>query len=126
MQELSVEDITEDQLAWFTHFAGFVPPSVEPRSLPQWEVWLQHRQSLRNNIVVFEHKDSLARLQNFHKPVLLLTGEGTSPFLSEIIEVLGELLPDVRTVRFPGGHAPHIVARNDFLSRLRDFLATKK
>lgn len=126
MKGLSTENITEDQLVWFTHFAGFVPPSVDPRTLPQWPLWLQHRQSLRNNIIVFEHTDSLTRLQNFHKPVLLVTGEGTAPFLAEIIQVLGEELPDVRTAKFPGGHAPHIIARNDFLLRFRDFLTSNK
>lgn len=126
MEELSTENITEEQLVWFTHFAGFVPLSVDPRSLPQWPLWLQHRQSLRKNIVVFEHRDSLARLRNFHKPVLLVTGEGTSPFLAEIIKALGEELPDARTAKFPGGHAPHIVAQNEFLLRLREFWVEDK
>lgn len=126
MEELSTENITEDQLVWFSHFAGFVPTSVDPRVLPQWPLWLKHRQSLRHNIVVFEHTDSLARLRNFNKPVLLVTGDGTSSFLTEIIKVLGEELPDVRTVKFPGGHAPHIVAQKDFLMRLRDFLTSRR
>ncbi len=126
MQELSTKNITEDQLIWFSHFAGFVPTSVDTRTLPQWPLWLQHRQSLRNNIVVFEHTDFLDRLRNFYKPVLLVTGEGTSPFLAEIIKVLGEELPDVRIAKFPGGHAPHIVAQSDFLLRFRDFLISGK
>lgn len=126
MEGLSTNDISEEQLVWFTHFAGFVPPALDPRSLPQWPVWMQHRQSLRDNIVVFEHQDSLERLRNFHKPVLLVTGEGTSPFLAEIIKVLGEELPDARTARFPGGHAPHLAAQEEFLTRLREFLEEVK
>lgn len=126
MQTLNFDNITEDQLVWFTHFAGFVPSSVDPKTLPQWPVWLQHRQSLRDNIVVFDHTDSLNRVRDFHKPVLLVTGEGTSLFLAEIIRVLSEEFPDARIAKFPGGHAPHIVAQNDFLLRLRDFLTLGK
>lgn len=126
MQTLDFDNITEDQLAWFTHFAGFVPASVDPKTVPQWPVWLKHRQSLRDNIVVFTHTDSLKRIQDFRKPVLLVTGEGTSLFLAEIIKALNEELPDARVAKFPGGHAPHIVAQNDFLARLRDFLDSGK
>lgn len=126
MDGLSTNEISEEQLVWFTHFAGFVPPHIDPRSLPQWPVWMQHRQSLRNNIVVFEHKDSLDRLKNFHKPVLLVTGEGTSPFLAEIIKVLGEEFPDARTSKFPGGHAPHLASPKEFLTRLHQFWAEGK
>jgi len=126
MQTFVSDNITEDQLAWFTHFAGFVPTSVDPKTVPQWQVWLKHRQSLRENIVVFNHTDSLKRLQDFHKPVLLVTGEGTSLFLAEIIKALSEEFPNARIANFPGGHAPHIVAQNDFLLRLRDFLTFSK
>lgn len=126
MKELSVDNVSEGQLAWFSHFAGFVPQAVDPKSVPQWPVWVKHRQSLRNNIVVFEHTDSLERLRNFHKPVLLVTGDGTSLFLAEIIASLREEFPDVRVARYPGGHAPHLVSRDEFLIRLQDFLKSGK
>ncbi len=126
MEELSTQDITEEQLVWFTHFAGFVPTDVDPRTLPQWSAWFQHRLSLRNNVIIFEHNDSLERLRNFQKPVLLVTGEGTAPFLSEIIKVLGEEFPDVRTAKFPGGHAPHLAAPQEFLNRLHEFWIESK
>ncbi len=121
MADLSTANVTEEQLAWFAHFAGFVPRSVDPKSVPQWPTWVQHRQSLRENIVVFQHKDSLERLRRFQRPVLLVTGEGTAPFLAEIIKVLNEEFPDSRIATFPGGHVPHIVAREDFLLRLNSF-----
>lgn len=121
MEGLSTASISENQLVWFTHFAGFVPPDVDPKSLPQWPTWMQHRQSLRNNIVVFEHEDTLERLRNFNKPVLLVTGEGTSEFLAEIIKVLGQEFPNASTATFPGGHAPHLASKEAFLSRLREF-----
>lgn len=122
MKELSVDDISENQLAWFSRFAGFVPQSTDPTTVPQWPVWVKHRQSLRNNVVVFDHTDSLERLRNFHIPVLLVTGEGTSLFLAEIIAALGEEFPDARIAKFPGGHAPHLASREEFLIRLKGFL----
>ena len=35
-QALAVDDVSEDNLVWFAHFAGFVPVDVDPRTLPPW------------------------------------------------------------------------------------------
>ncbi len=122
IQQLDPGDITEAQLEWFTHFAGFVPADVDPRTLPQWPVWLRHRQSLRTGDVVFQHTDDIQRVRVFKKPVLLFKGVGSSKFLHDIIDILGEELPNARIERLPGGHAPHIVAMQQFMNILNKFL----
>lgn len=119
--KLGPKDVGEDQLAWFTHFAGFVPKNVDPRTLPQWPAWVKHRQSLRTGDVAFRHEDSAERLRGFARPTLLVKGTGSAPFLHDIINTLAEMLPMNRVVELPGGHAPQLVAKDDFLKILAEF-----
>ncbi|MBI3023273.1 MAG: alpha/beta hydrolase [Thaumarchaeota archaeon] len=76
IQSLGSGDVSESQLEWFTHFAGFVPANVDPKKLPQWPVWLKHRNSLRTGDVVYRHEDDIQRVRNFKKPVMLFKGGG--------------------------------------------------
>lgn len=126
IKKLGTGEVTEDQLAWFSHFAGFVPANVNPRTLPQWPVWVQHRQSLRTGDIVFQHHDDIQRVRNFAKPVLLLKGIGSSKFLHDIIDILSQEFPNVRTETLPGGHAPQIVAKEQFMKILQDFLLSSR
>ena len=121
-KSLATDDVTEEQLVWFCHFAGFVPRNVDPRTLPQWPAWYKHRQSLRNGDGVFLHEDNIDLVRKFDKPVLLVKGEGSSSFLHNIIDILAEEFPNVRVVTFPGGHAPHLASMQPFLDRFSRFL----
>lgn len=121
-QSYGPDEISEEQLKYFTHFAGFVLHDVNPRTLPQWPVWVEYRQSLRVGDVVYRLEDDIQRVRGFRQPVLLFKGEGSSPFLHEIIDILGEEFPNVRVEMLPGGHAPHIVSMEPFMSILGAFL----
>jgi len=44
------EDVSEEQLEKFSCAVGLCPPGKSPRELPQWQLWMQHRQSLLNTI----------------------------------------------------------------------------
>jgi pimeloyl-ACP methyl ester carboxylesterase len=123
IQSLGPDDVSESQLEWFTHFAGFVPLSVDPRTLPTWPVWVKHRRSLRTGDVAFRHEDSIQRVRDFNKPVLLFKGEGSSGFLHEIIDILGEEFPNAQVKTLPGGHAPQVVSIEGFVRILTTFLA---
>jgi len=122
IQALGPGDVTEDQLVWFTHFAGFVPPNVDPRQLPMWPSWLEHRQSLRTGDVVYRHDDDIQLVREFPGPVLLFKGEGSSPWLNQIIDILGEEFPEPDVVTLPGGHALHIISMESFMDILDSFL----
>jgi pimeloyl-ACP methyl ester carboxylesterase len=115
------DDVDVAALLRFVRTVALVPPGASPESLPQWESWVRHRRSLRPGTAVFRHEDDPKRLRRFAPPVLLVTGDGTSPFLREVHDILAASLPDVRTLELPGGHAPHLVAMDDFLDRLRQF-----
>jgi pimeloyl-ACP methyl ester carboxylesterase len=116
-------DISEEDLERFLFIAGFVPPGGNARELPQWSNWTRFRRSLRNTKAVFAHEDDLARLRGFGRPVLLVTGTGTSPFLEDVTERLASSFPNARVVEMPAGHAPHIVSTDRFLAELGAFLA---
>ena len=125
MQTLAVEDVSAEQVVHFLQTVSVVPEDVDPRALPQWPVWFEHRQSLRMGDAPYQHGDNIHRVRAFTKPVLLVKGEGSSPFLHDIIDVLVEELPNTRVVTFPGGHAAHIVSRESFMERFTRFLSER-
>jgi len=118
---LGPDEISDSQLEWFTHFAGFVPAEVDPKKLPQWPVWMKHRQSLRTQDVVFRHEDDIQRVRNFRRPVLLFKGVGSAPFLHQIIDILSTEFPHSKIITLPGGHAPHLASITKFMQVLKEF-----
>lgn len=122
IEKLGPGDVSESQLVWFSHFAGFVPQDTDPRTLPQWPVWSKHRQSLRTQDVVYRHEDNIRRVRNFSSPALLFKGEGSSPWLHQIVDILADEFPKVHVEILPGGHAPHLVSMESFMSTFDKFL----
>ena len=114
-------DVTEDQLAAFVCQAGLCPPGKSPKELPQWSVWVKHRRSLRTGDAPWMHTDTAARLNAFDKPVLLVKGTGSAHFLHRIEDGLAKALPHAQMIELPGGHAPNIVAMDEFLERMTAF-----
>lgn len=120
-RRLSRDDVTEDQLEAFVQRAGLVPPGSNPRDLPQWPLWVRHRQSLRANPSIAEYKGDRRRLARFTPPALLVKGTGSASILHQIIDELERQLPKAQVVEWPGGHAPHIVSMEPFLERMAAF-----
>lgn len=114
-------DISEDQLEQFACAVGLCPPGKFPRELPQWQLWMQHRQSLLNTGAPFSHRDNPERLNAFKTPVLLVKGTGSAKFLHQIIDALAMQLPNAQVEEMPAGHAPHIVSMDHFLEKLASF-----
>jgi hypothetical protein len=63
------------------------------------------------------------RLRGFGRPVLLVTGTGTAPFLRRIHDTLAREIPGARTAEMPAGHAPQIVSMDRFLGEVAAFQA---
>ena len=115
------KEISEVMLETFLREAGFAQKGQSPRELPQWNNWLPYRQSLRNTRQVIAHEDKLQRLQSYNKPVLLVKGTGSSEWMHKVIDGLEKNLPNVRVIELPGGHAPHLVSKEKFLTGLEKF-----
>jgi pimeloyl-ACP methyl ester carboxylesterase len=119
------DDVSEADLIEFVRYASLCPPDTQPRDLPHWPVWMKHRRSLRRQFdAEFEHHDTLERLRQFTRPVLLVKGKGSTPALLRIVDTLDTALPRARLIELQGGHAPHIVEMDRFLEELERFQAT--
>jgi pimeloyl-ACP methyl ester carboxylesterase len=118
------DDVSIDDLVFFLRTVALIPPGTDPESLPQWESWVRHRRSLRAGPAPFDHTDDPARLRAFDRPILLVTGHGTSPFLRAVHDTLATTLPRARTLELDGGHAPHLVEMDPFLDALAGFHAS--
>lgn len=114
-------DITRAHLTRFVRTVALAPSGTDPQDLPQWPLWMEHRRSLRNASSAVDHEDNIARLDGFDRPVLLVVGTGTRPFLRRVHDTLAAHLPRVRTTEMPAGHAPHLVSMDRFLAELERF-----
>lgn len=115
-------EVSETQLAQFVRFAGFVTGDAVPQNLPQWPLWMQHRQSLRTGDAAFRHDDDITRVRNFKKPALLFKGQGSPDYLRSIVDGLGEEFPNASVHELPGAHALHIVSMDRFMEMFTGFL----
>jgi pimeloyl-ACP methyl ester carboxylesterase len=116
------DKVEAEQLEQFLHAVGLVPVGTRATEMPQWPVWLQHRQSLRNTRAPLQHRDDPARLRALPAPVLLVKGTGSAPFLHQIIAALAAGLPQAEVLELPGGHAPQIAAAERFMAALERFM----
>lgn len=122
-QTLATDNVSGEQLVKFIHMVGVTPRDMDPRTLPQWSIWFEHRQSLRMGDAPYRHDDSIDLVRRFERPVLLVKGEGSLSYYHDVIDVLAGELPDAEVISFPGGHAPHIVSMQPFLDAFTRFLA---
>jgi pimeloyl-ACP methyl ester carboxylesterase len=123
-QTLAKDEISEAELITFLRYIG-VPEDVNPRTLPQWPLWFEHRQSLRIGDAPFRHDDNIDLVRAFDKPVLLVKGEGSDPYVHNEIGLLAEEFLDARVVAFPGGHSAHIDSMQPFLESFNRFLSER-
>jgi pimeloyl-ACP methyl ester carboxylesterase len=113
--------ITENQLAQFRCILDSCDTAVI-RSHPQWKTWSKYKDRLRGLSVVANHRDSIARLRAFGKPVLLLTGKGTVPFHRRINELLEMEFRDSTLKEIAGGHSAPQEAVKEFIQAIQDFI----
>lgn len=120
---LAGNEVSEDDLARFLGFAGFVEDPAEARHHPNWERWVPHRMALSwASEEVDRSGRSVRDLSSITCPVLLIKGTVTEPWLKRVVAVLGEHLPDSRVVELAGDHAAHIQSIDRFLEELEAHL----
>ena len=116
---------TEEDVISFLRMNGLIPPGVDPRTMPRWPVWSALRTALSSLHTVVEHTDDLARLRLLRdKPVLLVKGKDSVGGNSGIVDLLSsDLGPKSKVITLPDGHACHIVAQDQFLAELKQFIS---
>jgi pimeloyl-ACP methyl ester carboxylesterase len=119
---------TEEDVIYFLRMNGLVPPGVDPRSMPRWPVWNSLKTALLSLHTVVEHTDDEARLQLLRgKPVLLVKGKDSVGGNAGIVDLLSKALgPNSKVITLPDGHASHIVAQDQFIAELKQFIAAAK
>jgi pimeloyl-ACP methyl ester carboxylesterase len=123
-RRLPRENLSDDDLEQVLHVAALVPPETNPRELPQWPLWVQHRQSLRAVPFIADYQGDRRRLPKLTTPTLLVKGTGGDPLAHKVIEELARRLPNAQMAEWPGGHTPHIVSMEPFLERMAAFQAS--
>lgn len=83
----------------------------------------EKRVVFRGLAAVANHTDDPKRLQDLQRPVLILTGNETVKFHRRIDDRLAANLPRVERVGLTGGHSAPVVARDEFVTKLRAFLS---
>ena len=120
---LAGKKVTEDDLARFLGFAGFVEDPAQVRNHPYWDRWVPHRMALSwLSEEVFRAGRSVKDLSSITCPVLLVKGTVTEPWEKRVVDVLGEYLPNARVVELEGDHAAHIQSIDRFLEELEAHL----
>jgi pimeloyl-ACP methyl ester carboxylesterase len=109
-------EFTEDDLARFVTGAGFVADPAEARSHPSWENWVGHRMALAWVPPEAMGSRSLAELASITAPTLLVRGSPEDFWLGRVVSILAEHLPHAELLELEGGHAPHLVSYDDFMS----------
>lgn len=108
--------VTEDDLATFLVYAGFVTSSGEARGHPNWQRWVSHRMALSWQGAELDHPArSVDELDRVSCPTLLIKGSVTADWLKQVVDVLGQRLPDATVLELEGDHACHIQSIMEFL-----------
>jgi pimeloyl-ACP methyl ester carboxylesterase len=118
---------TEEDLIGFLTINGLIPPGIDPKNMPRWPVWNQLKTALLSLHTVIEHSDDLTRLQLLRdKPVLLVKGKDSTVDNQGIVDLLSKSLSqNSRVLVLPNGHACHIVAQDQFIKELKQFINSK-
>lgn len=112
-------EVTENDLATFLEYAGFVATRDEARSHPNWERWVPHRMALSWQNEAVGHPDrTLEDLRAINCPTMLVKGTVTADWLKRVVDVLGERLSNAMVQELPGSHACHIESIDQFLKAL--------
>jgi pimeloyl-ACP methyl ester carboxylesterase len=116
--------ITADDLATFLEYAGFVTNKSEASIHPNWERWLHHRMALSWQGAELDHPSRTASdFARVSSPTLVVKGTVTAEWVKEVVDVLGEALPDAIVLELEGDHACHIQSMDAFLEGFERHLA---
>ena len=109
-------EVTEDDLAEFLEYAGFVRNRTEAPDHPNWERWVPHRMALSWQSEEVDHPSrSVDELSFVRHPTLLVKGTVTADWLKRVVDVLGERLAAAEVLELDGDHACHIQSIDSFL-----------
>ena len=113
--------ITEAHVERFRCLLGDCAEGRSPRQAPQWNQWVEHRNSLRGLYTIGDYQDDPARLRGLTFPTLVVNGAGTVAFHRAINAQLIRLLPRAEALELGGGHNSPVSAPDDFVAEWQKF-----
>jgi pimeloyl-ACP methyl ester carboxylesterase len=117
-------EVTEDDLATFLEYAGFISDRSQASAHPNWERWLPHRMALSWQGAELDHPSrTAADFARVSPPTLLFKGTVTAEWQKEVVDVLGAGLPNATVLELEGDHACHIQNMDAFLEGFERQLA---
>jgi pimeloyl-ACP methyl ester carboxylesterase len=114
---------TDDQYVRFLCALGNCGAKPPSSGEPERQDWVARRSALRGLAAVANHSDRRERLKTFRRPVLIMTGTETVAFHRRINDILAGDFPMAERVELTGGHSAPVTAREEFVAKLRAFLA---
>jgi pimeloyl-ACP methyl ester carboxylesterase len=114
---LSDRDVVE-----FLVTAGLGDADTDFTALPLWPVWWACRNCLSWYSEAWE-RSAASGLHGFERltiPVLLIRGNNTAPWLSQVVDLIARRLANARVVELDGGHASILQRPDEFVAVLRD------
>lgn len=95
---------------------------IDIRSHPQWQTWVGQKNRLRGLSVLNQYKVRTKQLDEFKKPVLIITGTQTLAFHKKIDEILAKEFPSAKELFLKGGHAIPTTAPLELVKAIREFI----
>lgn len=124
IESLAGRDVSEDDLAQFLAIAGFAEDGTDPRSHPNWDRWVPHRNALSWQFPALA--DSPRTIEELHSivvPTLLVKGTVTTDWEKRVVDALGARLPNATVLELEGDHACHIQSIDDFMVAFEKHIA---
>jgi pimeloyl-ACP methyl ester carboxylesterase len=114
-RELSDEDLIE-----FLVRAGLGTADTDFKAMPQWDFWFSCRQCLSwgGELMIDSAATGIEGFERLDVPTLLIRGRSTAPWLSSVVDLLVEGMPNATLVELDGGHACLLESPEEFVAAL--------
>lgn len=115
---------SDEAVAAFACIVFGCPPGDELRAAPQLPVWntaVRHRQSLSGLYALTTHRASASELIELRKPILYVSGIGTSRIHGLVNDRFRSARAATQFVDLPGGHAVPNVSSSALADAIRTF-----
>jgi pimeloyl-ACP methyl ester carboxylesterase len=121
-KELTPEaEITETQVERYRH-AFLADDTLSTRRFPQWSTWVKNKNRMRGLSIMGKYKVNFDKFHEFPKPVLVMTGALTPPFLKRIDDLLRKQFVFGKAVTIQCGHAIPMDASKDLTKSILAFI----
>jgi pimeloyl-ACP methyl ester carboxylesterase len=113
-------ELGDDDLIEFLVRAGLGGADTDFKALPSWDFWSSCRQCLSwgGELAARSAAAGIEGFERLDVPTLLVRGRSTAPWLSSVVDILAQGMPDATVVELDGGHACILESPEEFVAAL--------